>query len=249
MRSVRRVLAGLTVGLAVAGFVIVPSPGHAANPCDPFTGIQYQVGVEKHNQNNRGHKAENPNGMRLIQSTVTCERVSSIYVYRSEFQYIQFGWYEAPAGIPGDCGQTSGLPYLLASWRILGMNQADCLFDNYELDPEPGDYEWKTWAIDNPANDNNFFFVLDGTYLGVTPNVGFANGHGLLGTERAGDDPHGYGHFNNMYYQNYSGWHLWDTSCFVLSGKCDYLDNDPLWAAYRIDYPNHYHIEIRNSPP
>lgn len=191
-----------------------------------------------HHPQHRGIRASaTDRGLWVGDSSVTCERVSSIYVWRDGDNYIEYGWYEAPAptgNAPrGPCGDTDpdpGKPERMTYYYYLG--QKKCLEFDHKITDAPS---WHTFRIDNADKNGVFGLYFDGSLVWATEDMaGFTTGNLFVGSERTGNDS-AYAHFHDMWYQDGTGWHLWDESCLSSCGiSFGDEDTDTKWKAVRV---------------
>lgn len=241
-----RTLSGLLVPfvMALAGTILLlpvgrPLPAWAH---DCTLAQNYQIPIIKASYMNRGVKADVPDdGMKVAdQDPVVCERVSSVFLWQDSSHLVEFAWWEQPAGATGEnqCGEnTTGDPKLLAYFKAGTLSR--CLVTNWTIAVPDGGDGWRTFEIGNTAGDNDFtLYLRNGSTqynIGTTPNLGFDNGYGIASTERTDTHTGAYGRFNQMHYQNATGWHLWNASCISDCGAGLPRDNDPDYRGVRVN--------------
>jgi hypothetical protein len=213
-----RLAAGFAVGFLVSSALVLLSPRQArADHCDGssgwFVGIMNESSTER-----RGIGVWGP-GMQVSDTSVHCERVSSIYLTEADTQnYVEMGWFEVPStsGLDIACSYTTGQPRLFALRTTSGSQY--CIKDGPNLVGSPGQPDG--FRIENSDLDDIFDFYHDGVVY-TTSSKCCMNGTGLnlISTERTLQGS-AYGDFQTMRYQSGSGWYAW-TDAFV------WLDIDP----------------------
>lgn len=208
-KASRILLVAFAVGF-LSGLAILNSKEASAVDCS--TEPELNVIMNQDDGFHRGNATWGP-GMRTADTEPgvdpTCERVSTIYVFRNTQQFVELGWYEV-GPIQGVCGFTDGNPRLLAIWNSF------CEYTIQNI-ANSGNHGWR---IDNADNNNTFDYYYEGVKKASTPNVGFPGGWAMAGTERTGFFGAMAGEFNTLFFQDSSGWNSWDDSS-------NFCDNDP----------------------
>jgi hypothetical protein len=198
----------------------------------------------KNNVQNRGVKADSPNGIYVRDDSVSCEEINAVYIWVSSTNWVQLGWYEVPGnGVPADCGTTTGTPRRFSEYKLNGTKV--CVGASYLIFSAPS---WHTFQIGNQNQDGFFSFFYDGSSIGDTTDMLFSDGWNLAGTERTVDEAAGgaaVGQFKDMYSQASGGWSLWDKVCFHdcnHGGFSGCEDTDNVYDAERVN-ALHYRLQ------
>lgn len=190
----------------------------------------------------RGTRAVTPDGMRVVDSSPTCDRVSAIGVFKDNNNFVEFGWSEwnAANGFSPECGAgtSTSVPRRLVLAYIGGTPVCS---------PELGDRPpisdgWHDFEIRNADLDGDFDLYVDGTWI-VTYFTGWNTGLSLTNTERFHANDSAYGNFKKMQIQTNTGWVDWSNrNCFLDS---DFVF-DPTTGSLGI--PAHVvHQELNNN--
>lgn len=132
--------------------------------------------------NSRGVRT-NPtgNGMRVANTTVNCERVSSLFVVQNGANWVEIGWYEhGPQFLLSECGMTNGPPFVFVAWLNQGTPGCEKLM--VVTNPATGlghDFD----ARDADVN-SVWGFLYDGTVV-KTIDVSMSSGEVQVNGERA----------------------------------------------------------------
>jgi hypothetical protein len=166
----------LSAALGFAG-VVALAPAAQAVTC---LGSPYNT-TDQASSNGRGVRDNSP-GMTVYNDTITCARVSSMFVKNStETKFVEVGWFEDPAPDTYQClGLTAGGPKFFAFVDNAGI--VDCYTGTAVSTGAHG------FTEKDPNQDGIWTFGEGGSDFWTSPDMGSFN-NGLLRTngERVGD--------------------------------------------------------------
>lgn len=219
---VRGSLTGTLVGLFILMAVVGPQQTEAyASDCG--THYETAVGLGSYQTNFHRGILVDP-GNYIASPTPHCSRVASMYLYRSEFELVEYGWAKFGSGTYNQCNQSgSGTTWRLIDIFYLGRDHC--------VEGKPGKQipsadigSAVNFEIVNPDNNGIFDFYYGGTFLISNSNAApFATGQNIIGTERYTTSDFAWGSFDGLQYENGSGFFPWTS----IAQELPLLSNDP----------------------
>jgi hypothetical protein len=171
------------------------------------------------------------NGMRVQNSNVQCERVSSLFDVGSSANDVEIGWYEhGPAGPPSACGETPGVPMVFWAARIAGIFQCH----PYVVVSSGLGHNFR---VEDANRDTTWFFVYEGNTI-ASVNGDHSTGEVETNGEREDDVASIFSEFFGLQRmgsdQAYHNWMQTDTGGMT-------INNDP---EYRVCIPSETHVIV-----
>lgn len=159
------------------------------------------------------------NGIRVQNSAVDCERVSSLFDVGSSANWVEIGWYEhGPEIINSLCGNTLGTPVVFAAWAVGGI--PDC--ETYvTVSAGLG----RNFRVEDANRDTIWFFVYEGnTFTSVDGD--HSTGEVQTNAERADDVEVVFSEFFGLQRmgsdQAYHNWQQTDTQGMTTNNDPEY---------------------------
>lgn len=220
------------MGAALAAWPSVgrsePMTVDCTNPNFHFTVWEVRVNLNGDLQYHRGTRATTPKGMTVVDSSPTCDRVSSMFIIDDAANALEFGWSEwnsangaSPICTPPD---STSQPRVLLYGAV---NYYDfCVPDGSPRPPISDGLH--TFSMNNLDMDGDVDVYLDGDLYASAVSAPYNTGLSVASTERFELDESQWGNFNAMQYQSWSGWHDWNNRACL-------FDDTDWWDATQSD--------------
>lgn len=171
------------------------------------------------------------NGMRVQNSNVECERVSSLFDAGSSMNDGEIGWYEhGPDGPPSLCGETPGVPMVFWATQIAGIPECHPFV---VVSSGLG----HNFRVEDVNRDTTWFFVYEGNTI-ASVNADHSTGEVETNAEREDDVEVIFSEFFGLQRmgsdQIYHNWMQTDTEGMT-------INNDP---EYRVCIPSATHVIV-----
>jgi hypothetical protein len=160
------------------------------------------------------------NGIRVTNSSVNCERVSSLFDQGSSMNWVEIGWYEHGPDINSACGHTLGSPELFIAWSVANVIVCDGL--GVQVPAGLGN----NFRVEDANRDTIWYFVYNGLTVGNV-NGDHSTGEVQTNAERADDIQVVFSEFFGLQRmgsnQMYSNWQQTDTGGMTTNNDPEYV--------------------------